>query len=125
MGDFFNFRKNKEEKGNGSQKKDSDRKFYSKISDLFSAEPQKEKVLRHEDFNGAGDVYYASVSAAYKIASRILLLLLVILLLACIVHYKLENNKGIKNNFLSKCLTLYITSIAINSKTENKITYNG
>ena len=87
MGDFFN--KNKEKNNNESPKKTSDRKFYSKITDLFSTEPQKEKVLRHEDFNGAGDVYYASVSAAYKIASRILLLLLVIFLVfSVIINYK-------------------------------------
>ena len=28
------------------------------MGSLFNPEPQKEKVLRHEDFNGAGDVFY-------------------------------------------------------------------
>ena len=87
MGDFF--KKNKDKNNDESSKKDSDEKFYSKIADFFSAEPQKEKVLRHEDFNGAGDVYYASVSAGYKIASRILLVLLVIFLVfSAIINYK-------------------------------------
>ena len=36
-----------------------------KIGHFFNPEPQKEKVLRHEDFNAAGDVYYASVSAGF------------------------------------------------------------
>lgn len=55
--------------------------FAQRIGGLFRAEPQKEKVLRHEDFNGAGDVYYANIAVAYKIAQRILILLLVVLLI--------------------------------------------
>lgn len=43
-----------------------------KIGHFFNPEPQKEKVLRHEDFNAAGDVYYASVSAGFKVAQRVL-----------------------------------------------------
>ncbi len=54
--------------------------FTAKIGRFFSPEPQKEKVLRHEDFNAAGDVYYATVSAGYRIAQRILWLLLVFFL---------------------------------------------
>ena len=52
------------------------RGFMRKIGNYFNTEPQKERVLRHEDFNAAGDVYYASVSAHYKIAQRILVLFL-------------------------------------------------
>ena len=55
--------------------------FAEKFTGFFSAEPQKEKILRHEDFTRAGDVYYASVSARYKVAQRILVLLLVLFLL--------------------------------------------
>lgn len=55
--------------------------FFQKIGSWFRAEPQKEKVLRHEDFNGAGDIYYANISVAYKIAQRILIVLLIVLLL--------------------------------------------
>ncbi len=51
-----------------------------KIGSYFSTEPQKEKVLAHEDFNVAGDVYFAGVSANYKIAQRILVLFLVLFL---------------------------------------------
>ena len=36
------------------------------ISTLFNPVPQKERVLRREDFNAAGDTYYATVSVAYK-----------------------------------------------------------
>lgn len=56
-------------------------RFAENIARFFSAEPQKEKILRHEDFARAGDVYYATVSARYKVAQRILILLLVIFLL--------------------------------------------
>lgn len=55
--------------------------FAENLARFFSAEPQKEKILRHEDFAGAGDVYYATVSARYKVAQRILTLLLVLFLL--------------------------------------------
>lgn len=57
----------------------------SKLKEMFSPEPQKEKVLRHEDFNAAGDVYYANVSVAYKITQRILVLVLIIFLLFSLV----------------------------------------
>jgi len=56
-----------------------------KIGSFFNPEPQKEKVLRHEDFNAAGDVYYADISVAYKIAQRFLLLLLVLFLVFSII----------------------------------------
>lgn len=56
-----------------------------KIGDFFSAEPQKERVLRHEDFNAAGDVYYASVSAYYKVGQRILAVFLAFFIVFAIV----------------------------------------
>ena len=63
--------------------------FFEKISRFFSPEPQREKVLRHEDFNSAGDPYYASVSVGYKITQRFLSLFLVIFLaFSFITNYK-------------------------------------
>ena len=59
--------------------------FAKKVGDYFNTEPQKEKVLSHEDFNAAGDVYYASVSANYKIAQRLLVLFLVFFLVFSMV----------------------------------------
>ncbi len=58
--------------------------FAENIARFFNPEPQKEKILRHEDFAPAGDTYYATVSARYKIAQRILILLLVAFLLISI-----------------------------------------
>lgn len=55
--------------------------FAENLARFFSAAPQKEKILRREDFAGAGDTYYASVSARYKVAQRIFALILVIFLL--------------------------------------------
>lgn len=64
---------------------DSEKRSFSqrvrRVGDLFRAETQKEKVLRHEDFNGAGDVYYANVAVGYKIAQRVLVLIFVVLLI--------------------------------------------
>ena len=56
-----------------------------KIGDYFSTEPQKEKVLAHEDFDAAGDTYYANVSAHYKVAQRILFIFLVLFLVFSII----------------------------------------
>lgn len=52
-----------------------------KLASFFSPEPQKEKILRHEDFAAAGDPYYAAVSARYKVGQRVATLLLVVFLL--------------------------------------------
>lgn len=59
--------------------------FLGKVKHFFSTEPQKEKVLRHEDFNAAGDVYYAHVSATYKVAQRILWLIFVVFMIFSIL----------------------------------------
>ena len=56
-----------------------------KIGNYFNTEPQKEKVLSHEDFDAAGDVYYASVSAYYKVSQRILVLLLAFFIVFSII----------------------------------------
>ena len=58
---------------------------FDKVKNFFSLEPQKEKVLRHKDFNAAGDVYYANVSSVYKISQRVLVLILVIFLLFSVI----------------------------------------
>ena len=83
---FFKDKLNKAENGITSDK-ESDSFWYSaakKIGNYFNTEPQKEKVLRHEDFDAAGEVYYASVSAHYKVAQRILVVVLVFFLLISI-----------------------------------------
>ena len=49
-----------------------------KIGRFFHTEIQKEKVLRYEDFDAAGDVYYAGVSAVYKVAQRALWFLFIL-----------------------------------------------
>ena len=62
---------------------------FEKLGDFFSPEPQKERVLRHEDFNGAGDTYYANVSAFYKVAERLLWLILILfMVISLVTNYK-------------------------------------
>ncbi len=55
--------------------------FFEKVGNFFDPQPQKEKVLRHEDFKDAGDTYYATVSVGYKISQRIISVVLVFFLL--------------------------------------------
>ena len=63
--------------------------FAGNLGRFFSPEPQKEKVLRQEDFQGAGDVYYATVSAGYKVAQRFLWLLFILFVIfSLLFHYK-------------------------------------
>ena len=59
--------------------------FAQKVGRFFSAEPQKEKVLQHEDFQAAGDVYYANISASYKVIQRILWLFFVFFMVITII----------------------------------------
>ena len=68
---FSFFKKN----NNDSDKNTDSRfaKFSQRVSKYFSAEPEKEKVLRYEDFDAAGDTYYATVSAWYKVLQRVFL----------------------------------------------------
>ena len=78
------FGKNKQNKSQSAENNKSEvsaaSELFGKLTGFFSTEPQKEKVLRHEDFNGAGDTYYATVSAGYKISQRIIAIILVIFL---------------------------------------------
>lgn len=53
------------------------KKLSQNILKYFSTEPEKEKVLRYEDFDAAGDEYYATVSAWYKVLGRVFLVGLV------------------------------------------------
>lgn len=70
--------------------------FFDKVGGFFDPEPQKERVLSKEDFRRAGDVYFASVSAFYKVIERILWVVLVLFL----VFSLLTNYKEITfNNF--------------------------
>ena len=59
--------------------------FADDLASFFDPEPQKEKILRHEDFRAAGDEYYAVVSARYKIAGRIFAVLCVVFILFSIL----------------------------------------
>ena len=87
--------------------------FFGKVSDMFNYEPQKERVLNREDFNAAGDVYYASVSALYKVAERLLWLILVVFMIFSLV----TNYKEITyNNFF---YLLRDFSTAADSQTSN------
>ncbi len=79
------FKKNKEQSQDSEKQTASSSEFWGKISGFFSTEPQKEKVLRREDFTGAGDTYYASVSAGYKVSQRILVLILAVFLVFSLV----------------------------------------
>lgn len=56
-----------------------------KLGDMFKPEPQKEKVLRREDFTAAGDTYYANVSVGYKISQRIFVIILVVFLVFSLI----------------------------------------
>lgn len=67
---FFGFFE-KKETDNDNAENNSLRRFSKKVSKYFSTEPEKEKVLHYKDFDAAGDTYYASVSAWYKVFQRI------------------------------------------------------
>jgi len=60
-------------------------KIGKRLSRYFDAEPEKEKVLRNEDFDAVGDTYYATVSARYKVGQRISLALLIIFMLLAVM----------------------------------------
>ena len=81
-------RHNKKEKAQFSG--DENKSFVKKLGRYFSTEPQKEKVLSREDFDGAGDVYYATVSAYYKVIERILAVVLAAFLLFSIIVNRKE-----------------------------------
>lgn len=81
--------KSNEERDNAAEQNTRIPAFAKKIGRFFSPEPQKEKVLRQEDFQAAGDAYYATVSAGYKVAQRFLWLLFILFMIFSILfHYK-------------------------------------
>lgn len=89
------------------------KKVFDKVGGFFDPEPQKEIVLSKEDFKGAGDVYFASISAFYKVIERILWVLLVLFLVfALITNYK----EITYNNFF---YLLKDFSSAVDSETSN------
>lgn len=64
-------------------------RVWRKVGRFFWHEEQKEKVLRHEDFDAAGDVYYASVSAGYQVIQRFLWVFFVCFMaLSVLLNYK-------------------------------------
>ena len=68
---------------------DSEQTVFDRVGSFFDPEPQKERVLSREDFKAAGDVYYASVSAFYKIFERLLwVVLAVFLAVSLATNYK-------------------------------------
>ena len=78
------FKKQEEQEKNEEQNA-----FLGKIGSFFDPEPQKERVLNQEDFKGAGDVYYATVSAFYKVAERLLWVILAVFMVFSITtNYK-------------------------------------
>lgn len=99
-------------KGKSRAKRQRQRVF-DKVGGFFDPEPQKERVLSKEDFKGAGDVYFASISAFYKVIERILWVLLILFL----VFSLLTNYKEITfNNFF---YLLKDFSSAVDSETSN------
>ena len=89
------------------------KKVFDRVGGFFDPEPQKERVLSKEDFKGAGDVYFASVSAFYKVIERVLWVLLILFL----VFSLLTNYKEITfNNFF---YLLKDFSSAADSETSN------
>lgn len=88
-------------------------KFFNRVGGFFDPEPQKERVLSKEDFKGAGDVYFASVSAFYKVIERILWAALILF----VVFALLTNYKEITyNNFF---YLIKDFSSAVDSETSN------
>jgi hypothetical protein len=71
----FRLKKEEQNEKDGSTERPD---FIKKITSYFNPEPQKEKVLRREDFTAAGDTYYATVSAGYKVSQRILIIILAV-----------------------------------------------
>ena len=107
---------NEELREQGKKKTKSKRekkKIFDTVGGFFDPEPQKERVLSKEDFKGAGDVYFASISAFYKVIERILWVLLVLFL----VFSLMTNYKEITfNNFF---YLLKDFSSAVDSETSN------
>lgn len=104
---------NEEPEQEKGRTKGAKKKVFDKVGGFFDPEPQKERVLSKEDFKGTGDVYFASVSAFYKIIERILWVLLILFL----VFSLMTNYKEITfNNFF---YLLKDFSSAVDSETSN------
>ena len=76
---------NQSDEHDESASADSSTGFFGRVSDYFNPEPQKERVLSQEDFNRAGDTYYASISAFYKVIERLLWMVLAVFLAFSII----------------------------------------
>lgn len=94
--------------------------FWGKFRNVFNPEPQKEKVLRHEDFTAAGDTYYANVSVGYKISQRIFILILVIFLVFSLVT---NFNQITYDNFFY-LLKDFTTAVDMESSTYETLSYD-
>ena len=111
--DLDNLNEEWSQESGASKKKREKKKVFDRVGGFFDPEPQKEKVLNKEDFKGAGDVYFASVSAFYKVIERILWVLLILF----VVFSLLTNYKEITfNNFF---YLLKDFSSAVDSETSN------
>jgi hypothetical protein len=93
---------------------------FGKIGDLFNPEPQKEKVLRHEDFNAVGDTYYASVSVRYKILERILIIVLAVFLTVSLI----SNFSLITYDNFFYLIKDFSTAVDIESSNYDTLSYN-
>jgi len=82
--------KKQKQQRNESSSEAEKKKFSEKIGRFFQPETQKEKVLRHEDFDAAGDVYYAGVSAVYKVFQRALWLVFILFMILSITFNHAE-----------------------------------
>lgn len=94
--------------------------IFGKVGRFFNPVPQKEKVLRHEDFNAAGDTYYATVSAGYKVTQRILVLLLVLFLLFSLV----TNFREITYDNFFYLMKDFSAAVDIESSNYNTLSYD-
>ncbi len=94
--------------------------LFKKIGRLFDPAPQKEKVLRHEDFNAVGDVYFANVSVAYKITQRLLILLLVFFLVFSLI----TNFKEITYDNFFYLIKDFSSAVDLESSNYDTVSYN-
>lgn len=111
--------------GNNSDSEKSQANFgvfdlVKRLGRLFDPAPQKEKVLRHEDFNAAGDVYYANVSVGYKITQRFFILLLVLFLVFSLI----TNFKEITYDNFFYLIKDFSSAVDIESSNYDTVSYN-
>ncbi len=94
--------------------------IFKKVGSLFDPAPQKEKVLRHEDFNAVGDTYYANVSVGYKITQRLLVLLLVLFLVFSLI----TNFREITYDNFFYLIKDFLSAVDIESSNYDTVSYN-